>query len=68
MSEIKLKITGMTCEHCVRAVTKALKSVPGVTDAEVTLQPGSAVVQGEVAPADLISAVTGEGYAAEVLS
>lgn len=68
MSEIKLKITGMTCEHCVRAVTKAVKSVPGVTDAEVTLPPGSAVVHGEMALADLISAVTSEGYAAEVQS
>lgn len=68
MSEIKLKITGMTCEHCVRAVTKALKDVPGVTDVEVTLQPGSAVVHGEMDPADLISAVTSEGYTAEVQS
>ena len=68
MSEIKLKITGMTCEHCVRAVTKALKDVPGVTDAEVTLQPGAAVVHGEMDPADLISAVTSEGYTAQVQS
>ncbi|OZB37586.1 MAG: heavy metal-binding protein [Halothiobacillus sp. 15-55-196] len=66
MSEIKLKITGMTCEHCVRAVTKALKDVPGVTDVEVTLQPGSAVVHGEMDPADLISVVTREGYAAVI--
>ncbi|MBU2725073.1 heavy-metal-associated domain-containing protein, partial [Acidithiobacillus ferridurans] len=29
MSNINLKITGMTCEHCVRAVTKALEGVPG---------------------------------------
>lgn len=68
MSEIKLNITGMTCEHCVRAVTKALKYVPGVTDVEVKLQPGSAVVHGEMDPTDLISAVTSEGYVAVIQS
>jgi copper chaperone len=66
MSEVKLKISGMTCEHCVRAVTKALKGVAGVTGAEVTLQPGQAIVHGEAGPSDLISAVTNEGYEAEV--
>jgi copper chaperone len=68
MSEIRLKITGMTCEHCVRAVTKALKAVPGVTDAEVTLQPGQAIVYGEAALPELIAAVTTEGYSAEAQS
>ena len=68
MSEIRLKITGMTCEHCVRAVTKALKSVPGVTDAEVTLLPGQAIVHGEAALPELIAAVIDEGYGAEAQS
>ena len=68
MSEIKLNITGMTCEHCVRAVTKALKDVPGVTDVEVNLQPGSAVVHGEMDPTELISAVTSEGDVAVIQS
>ncbi|BAP89031.1 heavy metal transport/detoxification protein [Burkholderiales bacterium GJ-E10] len=50
MIETKLKITGMTCEHCVRAVTKALKKVPGVEKADVTLTPGDAVVHGQADP------------------
>ena len=29
---IKLKVTGMTCEHCEKAVHKALIAVPGVAD------------------------------------
>lgn len=66
MREIKLTITGMTCEHCVRAVTKALQDVPGVTDVNVTLEPGAAVVRGEMNPADLIAAVTSEGYTASI--
>ncbi len=64
MNDIKLAITGMTCEHCVRAVTKALERVPGVERAEVTLRPGGAVVHGNVAPQALIAAVKEEGYEA----
>lgn len=66
MSEINLKITGMTCEHCVRAATKALEHVPGVEKAEVTLTPGGAVVHGTADPSELIAAVKEEGYEAEV--
>ena len=47
MSEmIELNIEGMTCMHCVGAVKKALTEVEGVTGVEVTLEPGSATVQG----------------------
>ena len=65
MSEVKLKITGMSCEHCVRAATKALQGVPGVEKAEVTLKPGGAVVQGSAPAEALIAAVAAEGYTAE---
>ncbi|QQD73011.1 CopZ family metallochaperone [Acidithiobacillus ferrivorans] len=65
MSNINLKITGMTCEHCVRAVTKALEGVPGVEKADVTLTPGEAVVHGQASTAALIAAVKEEGYEAE---
>lgn len=66
MSDIRLKITGMSCEHCVRAATKALEGVPGVDSAEVTLTPGAAVVHGQADAAALIAAVREEGYEAEV--
>lgn len=66
MSDINLKITGMTCGHCVKAATKALETVPGVESAEVTLEPGAAVVKGAADPAALIAAVKEEGYEAEV--
>ncbi len=66
MSEIKLKITGMTCNHCVAHTKKALESVPGVESAEVTLEPGGAVVKGDADPQALIEAVKEAGYQAEV--
>ncbi|HYL17154.1 MAG TPA: heavy-metal-associated domain-containing protein [Burkholderiales bacterium] len=37
METITLKVNGMTCDGCVRSVTKALKAVPGVGDVEVSL-------------------------------
>ncbi len=44
MAKATLKIQGMTCNHCVMRVAKALKAVPGVQDAQVDLQKGEAVV------------------------
>jgi copper chaperone len=62
---IELSIIGMTCDHCVNAVTGALKSVPGVQDAVVSLAEKAARVTGEnLDPAKLIEAVKEEGYEA----
>lgn len=33
-------VSGMTCEHCVRAVTEEVSALPGVTDVRITLVPG----------------------------
>lgn len=62
---IELKITGMSCDHCVMAVTKALRSVPGVAHAEVSLANGAATVEGTPKLEDLVAAVEEEGYQAE---
>jgi copper chaperone CopZ len=34
-------VTGMTCGHCVAAVTEELGALPGVTDVAVDLHPGA---------------------------
>jgi copper chaperone len=68
MAEVTLRVTGMTCQHCVRAVTGALEGQDGVTRAEVDLQAGRARVQydeARVTPRDLADAVVEEGYEAE---
>ncbi|HKI56396.1 MAG TPA: cation transporter [Trueperaceae bacterium] len=59
-----LKVEGMTCHHCVMAVTKALESVAGVTSAKVDLDNGSAVVDGDADVQAMIAAVQEEGYRA----
>jgi copper chaperone len=64
---IKLRIRGMSCDHCVRAVTQALGAIPGVQRVvEVSLDRGEAVLEGEVDPASLVAAVEEEGFKAEV--
>lgn len=64
---IELNVSGMTCGHCQAAVARALKGVPGVTDAMVDLASGKAVVEGgDVDPRQLLEAVAEEGYAARV--
>ncbi|TQR82768.1 heavy-metal-associated domain-containing protein [Mycobacterium hodleri] len=34
-------VTGMTCAHCVAAVTEEVSAIPGVTDVTVDLAPGA---------------------------
>ncbi|TWP38175.1 heavy-metal-associated domain-containing protein [Leekyejoonella antrihumi] len=40
MTQTDIRVTGMTCEHCVRAVTDELKLVPGVQGVSVELVSG----------------------------
>lgn len=46
----------------MKSVKKALSEVPGVTDVEVNLKKGNAVVQGEVEDEALIKAVVDAGF------
>lgn len=64
---VELAIEGMTCEHCVKAVTNALRRVPGVRDVTVSLEGKSARVEGDVFATDaLLGAVRDEGYEAQL--
>ena len=59
-----LQIKGMTCEHCVRAVTKALQSVAGVDNVSVDLAAGRARIDGAADETSLVKAVEKQGYEA----
>ena len=47
-----IKIKGMSCNHCVMAVTKALSAVDGVANVKVSLEAGEAVFE-EKKPVDM---------------
>jgi copper chaperone CopZ len=58
-------VEGMTCGHCVQAVTAALTMVPGVHGVEVELSTGEVTVDSDgTVPLDAIRAAVDEaGYA-----
>jgi len=67
---IELSVTGMTCASCVGRVEKALKAVPGVSNASVNLatERASITAAGGVSASALIQAVAKAGYEAKPLS
>lgn len=40
-----IKIKGMSCQHCVRAVKKALEEIDGISDVTVDLAKGEAAFE-----------------------
>jgi len=60
-----LRITGMTCNNCVRHVDKALRGVPGVSAVQVTLPDRASVEHDDSASVpDIVKAVESAGYQA----
>ncbi|MDR1661933.1 MAG: heavy-metal-associated domain-containing protein [Azoarcus sp.] len=54
MSEVTIKVEGMSCAGCVRNVTKALKVLPGVNAAHVSLERESATVEYDPEQIDVV--------------
>ena len=67
---IRLKITGMTCDHCAVTVKSALEGVEGVEEAKVYFPQGLAELKtsGKVDPSALIDAVRNAGYGAQLIA
>jgi copper chaperone len=64
MAKVTLKVTGMSCEHCVAAVTKAAKGVAGVKDVKVDLKSGDVSFQypDDTALSQVKAAIIEEGF------
>ena len=65
--QIELKVNGMTCGACSKAVKSALLKVTGVTDAVVSHDEGKAVViieKGKAKTDEIIKAVENAGFSA----
>ena len=41
MTAATYQVTGMTCDHCVHAVSSELRELDGVSDVAVDLHPGA---------------------------
>ena len=44
MESTIVKVAGMSCQGCVKSVTKVLLELPGVSRAEVSLERGEAAI------------------------
>ena len=60
----ELQITGMTCKGCVRHVESALRKQAGVSQVEVSLARGAAVIEHDeaVTASELCAVVADAGY------
>lgn len=58
----------MTCDNCVRHVTEALQSQPGILSVSVDLASGKAILEAEkgVIPEHLLETVEDAGYMARI--
>jgi copper chaperone len=68
MTEIILKIEGMSCQHCVMRVKKAIDAIAGVTKSDVAV--GSATIQfdeSKTKKEDILAAVEKAGYKVSLL-
>jgi copper chaperone len=62
---VKLTVSGMTCQGCVRSVKRVLEDIPGVVAADVSLEHGEARVDFDptrASPMQLKAAVEEAGY------
>jgi copper chaperone CopZ len=57
-------VQGMTCGHCVAAVTEEISAIPGVSEVAVELASGLVTVVAEAEPSaeSIASAVDEAGY------
>ncbi len=59
---IVLKVEGMTCQHCVRAVTAAIQALDPAAQVAVDLPGHSITAQTTLAQPALAAALAEEGY------
>jgi len=65
MEKIIINVEGMSCSHCVNAVTKAVGGLDGVSDVKVDLEAKTAAVDydyDKVTPEIIKAAIEEEGY------
>jgi copper chaperone len=56
------QVQGMSCGHCVGAVTQAVKSVDPQAEVSIDLASGKVEVQSQQDPAAIARAIEDEGY------
>lgn len=65
---MRLKVANMSCQHCVNAVTRALRALDADASVQVDLKAGEVQAQGNFSPEQAIAALAQADYPAELLS
>ena len=63
---VTFAIDGMSCDHCVVAVTRALEATPGITVRSVAVGTAKVEADSPSATAGALSAIEAAGYTATV--
>ncbi len=58
------QVSGMTCNHCVRAVTQSIHEVDPAAVVRIDLPTGRVEVDTQAAPTTIATAITEAGYEA----
>lgn len=59
---MQFDVEGMTCGHCVRAITRALHTLDPDARVDVDLAQGIVTVEGAILADDAADAITNAGY------
>ena len=59
---VELKVVGMSCGHCVKAVTGAIRARDPAARVEVSLADGTVRADTRLTAAEVTAAVAEEGY------
>jgi copper chaperone len=64
MAVVELTVEGLTCGHCVKAVTAAIQALDAAAKVDITLASGALRAETVLSAARVAEAVAGEGYSA----
>lgn len=59
---LQYTVPGISCQHCVNAITTSVGAVPGVTGVDVSLDDKTVTVSGEAEPGQVEAAIEDAGY------
>lgn len=64
---MKIRINGMTCNHCAQRITTLIKNISNVVDINVSLEDKTAIIYGNPSFEEIKQVLHTEGYSAEII-
>lgn len=58
----EFSIIGMSCNHCVKAITESFYGVPGITSFELSLEQKKLTLEGDISDDKVVSLLDSIGY------